>query len=123
MNATTWDPLCIVPVRTIGPNAREHWAARAARVKSERAMTAVLLRTSGPRPALPCAIRFVRQSSGALDDDNLRGACKALRDEVAAWLGVDDRAGTGVTWEYAQEKAPRGTIGVRIEVERVSGAE
>jgi len=49
--------------------------------------------------------------------DNLRGALKAVRDQVATWLGVDD-ADPRVTWEYGQavDGRPRYQA-VRIEVE------
>ena len=36
-----------------------------------------------------------------LDDDNLQGACKGLRDAVAKSLAVDDRD-KRVRWEYGQ---------------------
>lgn len=53
--------------------------------------------------SLPCVVRLTRLSPGTLDDDNLRGALKAVRDGVADRLGVDDRD-PRVTWEYAQER-------------------
>jgi len=56
-----------------------------------------------PRPALPCTVLMTRIAPRKLDDDNLRGAFKAVRDQVAAWLGVDD-ADPRVTWAYAQER-------------------
>lgn len=67
------------------------------------------------RRSPPCEVRIVRLAPAQLDDDNLARACKAVRDEVAAWLGVDDRD-PRVTWVCAQEKAPRGVYGVRILV-------
>ena len=50
--------------------------------------------------------------SNGLDDDNLAGALKAVRDEVAAWLGVDDKDRATVRYEYEQERGP---WDVRIE--------
>jgi len=50
--------------------------------------------------------------SNGLDDDNLAGALKACRDEIAEWIGVNDRDRKTVRYEYEQERGP---WGVRIE--------
>jgi hypothetical protein len=55
-------------------------------------------------------------SSVLCDDDNLQGACKAIRDEIARLFGVDDGPRGPITWAYAQEKCKRGTYGVRVEI-------
>ena len=39
----------------------------------------------------PSRTTIVRVSSGRLDDDNLVGACKGIRDGIAEALGFDDR--------------------------------
>jgi hypothetical protein len=44
---------------------------------------------------------LTRCSPRKLDDDNLASAFKAIRDEVAKQLGVDD-GGTRVEWVYKQ---------------------
>ena len=103
-----------IPVRTVSAlNFREHWRARAARVKKERAVTAWVL-AGKPRPALPCAVLLVRVGpSNGLDDDNLRGASKGVRDEIAKWLGVDDRDPL-VTWAYDQRRGKEWAVEVEI---------
>jgi hypothetical protein len=74
--------------------------------------TAWLLRGTS-KPSVPCTVLLTRVApSAGLDDDNLSGALKGVRDEVAKWLGVDDRHRTQVRYRYAQA---RGTWGVRIE--------
>jgi hypothetical protein len=96
----------VVPMRTSrGGNNREHHMARARRVKKERYFTAICLRDAGVVQDLPCEVLLVRVTPTAkpLDDDNLRGSLKAVRDEVAAWLGVDD-ADPRVSWAYDQRK-------------------
>lgn len=66
------------------------------------------------RPALPCVVTITRlANSNGLDSDNLLSSAKGIRDQIAAWLGVDDRD-PRVTWEYAQERAKE--YGVRVEV-------
>lgn len=107
-----------VPIKTgTGLNSREHWGTRAKRVKKERmAVWAVWLRRKAPVCVpLPVVVKLTRVSPGTrpLDDDNLRGSLKAIRDQVAEELGVDDGDTDSVRFEYAQE---RGAWCVRVEV-------
>jgi hypothetical protein len=110
-----------VPLRTVpGLNAREHWAARAKRVKRERTVVWVgccaALRSFTDREYPPYFVHLVRISPrGKIDSDNLQGALKAVRDQVAYELCVDDGDEMLVRWTYAAERGP---WGVRIEVRR-----
>lgn len=101
-------------------NLREHWAARARRTKAHRAATILALRAhlgsadmrrelDGDGQIVVTLIRYGRR----LDDDNLRGALKAVRDGVAEWAGIDDGSPRW-RWEYGQNKA--GKPGERVEV-------
>lgn len=111
-----------VPLRTVpGLNARELWQARSSRVKKERKAVAWSL-VGKQRPPIPCSVRLTRVApSGGVDDDNLVGALKAVRDQVAEWLGIDDRRSTQVRYVYAQSRGP---WGVTIEFgEPVAGAQ
>lgn len=92
-----------------------HWAAKARRTKAARSTTCLVLRSKGPRVALPVVVELVRVAPRALDDDNLRGALKAVRDGVADWLGVDDRDAR-VEWRYAQARGAAKTYAVRVVV-------
>ncbi len=97
-------------------NAREHWRTRAKRVKSERSQAEILCRSRLERPqAWPVVVRLTRIGPRKLDSDNVSGACKATRDGVADWLGVDDGDEARISWVYAQEL---GQYGVRIELLR-----
>lgn len=60
-------------------------------------------------------VRLTRITPGELDDDNLRGALKAVRDAVAAWIGTNDRDPL-IAWEYGQERAAQHVYRVRIEL-------
>ncbi len=93
-------------------NLREHWAARAKRVKSQRA--AVLL--AMPRMKLQrernwldlngkLVVTMVRISPRKLDSDNLAFAFKGCRDQVAEQLGINDNS-ERVAWCYEQESGP-----------------
>ena len=102
----------LIPIKTVtGLNAREHWRVRAKRVKAERHTTASIVQPFWT----PCIVRMVRLSPALCDDDNLQGACKAIRDEIARICGVDDGPSGPIQWVYAQEKCKRGQFGVRVE--------
>lgn len=106
-----------IPVRTkSAANLREHWAVKAKRVVSERQITRLAF-PSGVSIFLPAAIRLVRVSPRPLDDDNLRPALKAVRDELARIVGVDDRD-PRVDWLYGQMK---GKAAVHVIVEHGPG--
>jgi len=104
----------VLPIKTVGGlNAREHYMARSRRVKKEREAAAWVTPSNFP---LPCVVTLTRLSAGELDDDQVPGACKALRDGIADKLGIKDND-KRVQWRYAQAKVPKRTYGVRIELE------
>lgn len=113
-----------IPIRTCSEaNQREHWASKAKRVKSHRMATAWHLANNRGALSVCCAVlrergllvRLTRIAPRKLDPgDNLNGSMKAVRDEVAKWLGVDDRDGTGVVWDYDQRPGGVGVYGVEV---------
>lgn len=105
--------MILVPIRTgRGLNDRECWQARQRRVKKQRQAVAWVLK-SATRPDIPCSVLLTRIApSSGLDDDGLVGSLKAIRDQVAEWLGVDDKHRDQVRYRYAQ---CRGEWGVCIE--------
>ena len=107
-----------------GMNAREHYQVRSKRVKAERAAAGWLLATQ-PKPALPCSVLLTRVApSAGLDDDNLASALKGVRDEIARWLGVDDRDRMRVRYRYAQRRGAKGEWAVEVTFgEPVAGAQ
>jgi hypothetical protein len=124
-----------MPLRTAsGCNNREHHFARASRVKRERAMTASHLALQGYqrlawlREALPLRITLTRVSPRAkwlplkrcwqsCDDDAVPAALKGVRDEIAAWLGLDD-GDERLSFVYSQDKGRARAVRVRIEALR-----
>jgi hypothetical protein len=106
-----------------GQNMREHYRVRANRVKEEREATkralvpyvgsGVHLRHVDERGARVTLMRPIARI--ALDSDNLSGAFKGVRDEVASFLGVDDRS-ERLHWVYTQEKGKGLLPTVTIEV-------
>lgn len=109
--------MVLIPLQTSrGLNAREHHMARHRRVKAEREAVAWVCKPHQP-PAGPVVVTLWRVSPGPnlLDKDNLQGALKAVRDEVAAWLKRDD-ADDSIDWRYAQRGGKPGEWKVGIEV-------
>ena len=123
-----------VPIRaTSSLNARMHWAARAKRVKQERRTVAALMRASDLNRVAAksagadvlwrdghLAITLTRIGPRRMDDDNVQGCLKAVRDEVAAQLGLDD-GDARLTWKYEQRKGPYG-VEVTIETREAEAA-
>jgi hypothetical protein len=94
-----------------GQNTREHHMTRARRWKKEKATVGWALRTVKDRPAPPCKVKLTRIAPGnGLDDDNMSGSMKAIRDAVAEWLGVDDKRTDLVAYSYAQQRGPWGVV-------------
>ena len=103
-----------IPIRLVSvANVREHWGKRAGRTKAHRNAGRLFCRHLGF--PLPVTVRITRIAPRPLDDDNLRSACKALRDGIADALGVDDRSPL-VTWEYEQERGKPKEYAVRIVI-------
>ena len=110
-----------VPIRTVSLyNQREHWAARYRRTKEEReAVHATWLEEMTVwrwHVPIPCTVTLTRIAPRELDDDNLRGALKSVRDEIALLMGLDDRD-PRVFWRYEQERASKGDYSVRVEID------
>lgn len=65
-------------------------------------------------------ILLTRVSQRELDDDNVEGALKAVRDGVADGLGLkSDKRSKKLHWDYGQAKGPRGYYGVRVKIEGI----
>jgi len=130
-NSLPWNDASIrvtLPIRTISENnAREHWASRAKRRKGQREVVHLVLpmhmRTC--KPVAPFAITLVRIAPRRLDSDNLQGALKAVRDQVAEELGIND-GDPAHEWRYEQRHYDKnrrelglqvGGYGVEVRVE------
>jgi len=94
-------------------NARGSWHGGATRAAKQRSIVALFFRSL--RCEVPCNVRIVRIAPSRLDDDNLARAAKAVRDQLAEWLGVDDRD-ERVSWSVAQTKGGVREYAVRVIV-------
>ena len=107
-----------IPIRTISEanqSRQEHWGSKARRVKKQREAVAWLW----PRRKieLPVTVTLTRIAPRSLDFDNLVRSQKAVVDEIAKQLGVDDRDNR-IEWRYGQERGTKAKeYGVRVEIE------
>lgn len=114
-----------VPIRTVSPlNVREHWRVRHARVQREGLATILAL----PRRsltehgvAIPVVVQMTRiapKRNRIKDSDALPGSLKAIRDQVALTLGVDDAdlllEKPPIIWAPPRQEV--GPWGVRVEI-------
>ena len=107
-----------IPLRTgRGLNDRMHFMQRARKVKAEREAVGFVLNPH-KAPVGPVVVNLGRVSPSAkgLDKDNLQGGLKAVRDQVATWLGRDD-ADESIEWTYSQRPGKKGEWAVEISVE------
>jgi hypothetical protein len=119
-----------IPLKTVsGGNSREHWAAKAKRVKAERAATGLAILVAGAKGALrgyaPSASRIIvtltRVSPRALDvGDNLPASLKGVRDELAKAMGLDDRD-PRCAWVYEQRRGRPREQAVDVEISMEAG--
>lgn len=102
-----------LPIRIVSvANRREHWSKRHKRAQAHKKAALMV-----PKASLPCQVTLTRvapKAGGWMDSDNLQTAFKALRDGIAARLGVDD-ADDRVTWVYRQQAGPHYAALVKIE--------
>lgn len=97
-------------------NKRMHHMAKAHLVSKQREAVHLALKVSATPNFVPrLCVTITRVAPRELDDDNNVACAKAVRDEVAAWFGLDDRD-PRIKWDYAQEKGP---VAVRIDIDIV----
>jgi hypothetical protein len=109
--------ICVeLPLRTLSEaNQGGKLKAKLKRKRDQKIVTHGLLWMFKPQMKLPATVRLTRIGPKELDDDNLRGALKWVRDTIAKLFEADD-ADKRYTWEYAQER--RRTYAVRVEITR-----
>jgi hypothetical protein len=109
----------IVPVKIESSlNLREHWRKRANRNTSHRAAAFFAMKAAVKKfdPAiLPCVVTLTRVAPRELDDDNLAGGFKSVRDGIADWLGCDDRD-KRIAWRYAQRQGGVREYAAEVEI-------
>lgn len=112
-------PLVVeIPIRLVSEaNRREHWAAKAKRVKHQRTMVGLVMAAhlAASRIVPPCVVTLTRIAPRQLDSDNAVSSLKATRDGLSDALGIDDRDAR-VAWLYGQRRGKARQYAVVIEV-------
>lgn len=100
-----------VPITTVSEaNRREHWGAKARRVRHQRTVTRWCCRATPDFAAIRDWVRagghatvvLTRLAPRSLDTDNLAGALKAVRDAVADELGLPNDRDPRIEWRVMQ---------------------
>ena len=108
-------------------NAHTHWRARQRRAAAQRLVVRAALSWRDlsafkTAPRLRVTFRRVKGPRGRdMDSDNLAGAFKAVRDEVAAVIGRDD-GDRWFDWRYDPVQTRGKDFGVRITLESLPAA-
>lgn len=92
-------------------NLRVHWREMKGIKRQQRFAVKICMRDAVIPPG-PLVVTITRVGPRKLDDDNLQGACKYVRDQIADIVGVDDGS-PHYTWIYKQQT---GRYGVEIEI-------
>lgn len=107
-------------------NIHAHWRERQRRIKRQRMAVAIAFSSFTLTKGLKAAaaeladggdlqVTLTRVAPRKLDSDNLQGAFKGVRDQVAATLDLDDGSEQW-RWEYAQVAGPQC---IRIEIQSI----
>jgi len=110
-----------IPIRIVSElNMSEHWTAKHKRRKNQRKWLKIAFCGKGDSYHIPCVVTIKRIAPRSLDEDNLIGACKCIRDFIADMLipglapGRAD-ADNQIKWTYEQEKAKEYACHITIE--------
>lgn len=115
MSATIFQ--CVISMKLPSlANQRMNWQKRHRITKGQRELVfAAMVGRDIPDP--PVVVTLTRCGPRTLDDDNLRGAFKAIRDQIAEELGIDDGDASAAEWRYEQETRPASAACVVIRIE------
>jgi hypothetical protein len=96
--------------------------ARARSAKKQREATGLVLRScfgnKPPEGPLVITVTRVHPGRGLDEHDNLAPSAKHVVDEIAKWLGRNDRD-PSITWLYAQRSCGKDVgVGIRIAKRR-----
>lgn len=104
-----------IPIRLPSlANTRLHWRRMASLKKKQKVATSIaMVEADGVRHlSMPLLVTITRVGPRKLDDDNLAGACKYVRDQIATTVGIDDGSDL-YTWRYEQRI---GKYNVEVEI-------
>ncbi len=118
--------MCItfeLPIRIVSElNNTDYWRKKYARKKIIQLQIWNVMRTLElPELNVPCEVTLTRIAPRSLDEDNLIGAMKSVRDSVASQLIPGLAPGRAdsfkdITWKYSQTKAKPKYYALRVEI-------
>ena len=97
-------------------NLREHWAAKAKRMKHQRASASFYCGPLREFHGKHVDVTLTRIAPRPLDGDNLQAAFKAVRDGVADAMGYANDSDPRLMWHYAQARGEPRVYAVTVEV-------
>lgn len=109
-----------LPIKVVSEaNMREHHMAKANRAARQREDVGLVIKPHAYRlrGMFPLLVTLTRVGAGTLDDDNLQGAFKAVRDSVTKAVGLKSDADPSISFRYAQKKCKPGKFGIEIRIE------
>lgn len=110
-----------IPMRVVSEANQSmsgNWWSKVGRVKEQRnCVWHWMYKFRGKLP-FPARVTLTRIGPRLLDSDNLQGAFKAVRDEVAAAIGQDD-GNPSYEWAYKQVRGKPKQYAIVIEIEQI----
>ena len=113
-----------IKVDTANKTLSQHWSKRHKKSKTNGNGLRFVLNTQPLSPQLPCCVTLTRIAPRALDEDNLIGGMKNIRDYIADWLIPGLQAGRAdsdkrITWNYSQEKRKPKEYALKVRIDHV----
>lgn len=98
-----------------------HWRERLKRKHAQQREVMVELSNAmmGRKFELPVLVTLTRLGHKRIDPGNLEVSFKAVQDQVAASLGVDDGDEDKIDWKYRQEPIGVRQYSIRIEIQSI----
>lgn len=109
-----------IKVKTISEsNTFDHWTKKHKRKQNQKILTWDAFKPHLNKVTLPCTVHMTRISPRTMDDDNLRGCLKTIRDSIASMIFPDKAPGRAddnplITWKYHQQKGSPQQVRIRI---------
>jgi hypothetical protein len=97
-------------------NRREHWARRKKRFDAHKLAIACLW-PKGAKFRPPVVVTLTRIGPRRLDDDNLASGFKAVRDQIAKMVGIDDGKRESIRFVYEQQRGKPKEYAAHVRVE------
>lgn len=113
----------VLPIKIVSElNLRENWRVKHARHKKLLNLICIAFLSQRQAITLPCIVTLIRESARSLDEDNLMGAFKSIRDYVADQIIPGRAMGQAdhdkrIKWLYMQKKSLPKQHSCRIVIE------